>query len=259
MKKFFVVLILILFLFLAGCNEKAENKSLDSDEKTISEEDLCSNSNYSTKKSNEAAVGGGYEEFIILDFNSQQKLRHEVYEKGDSALGGIGDLTCLTYLVLEPKGKEIEGSYPFNTISDISGLSKLTNLKTLNLTSTNVSDLTPLKNMDKLERLILLNTEVSDVSPLKNLKTLKKLTLNVTKVNDVSPLSGLSNLKYLDLYNTCFTDLTPFENMTGLKTLGLFYNPQISVEECIALKEKLPDTDVECPTGYDPGNNKCLD
>ena len=62
---------------------------------------------------------------------------------------------------------KLEQLYLINTrVSDVSPLSKMTNLEYLNLTSTRVSDVSPLSKLVKLEHLYLMNTGVSDVSPL---------------------------------------------------------------------------------------------
>ncbi|MFH1588764.1 MAG: hypothetical protein ABIA76_05500 [Candidatus Diapherotrites archaeon] len=265
-----ILLFLAVVLLLFGCTEGSEvnagNESTNngsnffddgfSDDGASDEIILCSNSEYSTREGNENGAAG-YEKFIELDFNSRNKLIEAVKEKGDSALQEISDLTCITYFNLEPYGNRLGETHPFSEITDISALSSLTNLRVLILINTDVSDITALENLTKLEKIDAIGSEISDLTPLRNLKNLQKINLNLTKVTDVSPLSGLENLKSVSLYATCFTDVTPFENMTNLKSLGLFYNYQIPVEECEALKAKLPDTNIECPTGRNPQMNKC--
>ena len=69
------------------------------------------------------------------------------------------------------------------TVSDVSALSALTNLKMLDLALTNVSDVSDLKSLINLEKLSLTRTQVSDVSALKALTKLENLKIIRTKVS----------------------------------------------------------------------------
>lgn len=126
----------------------------------------CSNSLYETETNWPSGLTG-------LTNESQEKLENALKEQGDSALWGISDLDCLGTLDLSITG-----------ISDLSPLSKLTNLKDLFLTSTGVSDLSPLIGLTKLQTLSLSATPVRDISPLMNLENLNILTLLDTQVSE---------------------------------------------------------------------------
>lgn len=105
-------------------------------------------------------------------------------------------------------------------INDLSPLSKLTELRTLDLDDTNVSDLSPLSELHALAVLFLNNTSVTDLSPLSKLHDLEMLNLNNTGVTDLFPLRSLSNLQYIYLRGTQVSDLSPLDEIPELKVDG---------------------------------------
>ena len=111
---------------------------------------------------------------------------------------------------------------PFRTnISDLSALSGLTNLRSLNLFLTNISDLSALSGLTNLTELDLSGTNISDISALSGLTNLTWLDLSVTNISDLSALSGLTNLTELDLFLTNISDLSALAGLTDLERLYL--------------------------------------
>ena len=118
-----------------------------------------------------------------------------------------------------------------NTISDLSPLSNLTNLKTLSLQHNNISDISPLSGLTNLTVLELgdpqeipsrlADNTIADISPLSNLTNLRKLELLNSSIVDISPLSGLTNLTELGLQNNSIVDISPLSDLTNLTTLYL--------------------------------------
>lgn len=85
-------------------------------------------------------------------------------------------------------------------VSDLSALAGMTQLKSLVLMGTNrLTDLTPLSNLTQLESLDIKTNSVSDLTPLAGLTNLQYLDLSGNFVQDVSPLAGLSKLTTLYL------------------------------------------------------------
>lgn len=99
----------------------------------------------------------------------------------------------------------------------------LKNLKELDLTGTEVEDISPLSKLTKIETLDLsLNYSLKDIRPLSELTSLKTLFLSFTSVSDISSLSRLKNLKYLDLSNTRYIkDIAPLSELKELEFLSL--------------------------------------
>jgi len=136
----------------------------------------------------------------------------------------------------------------FNQISDISPLSKLTNLTTLSLELVKVNDIKPLSRLTKLNSLDLnenissvvfppvatsvktfysVRNKISDIALLSKLTNLTFLNLSGSQITDIKPLSGLSKLANLNLSDNQISDIKPLSGLTNLKNLSLQSN-QIS-------------------------------
>jgi hypothetical protein len=111
--------------------------------------------------------------------------------------------------------------FPFEDLSDVSPLSGLVAMVSLDLRGTKVTDVSPLSGLVALERLDLTGTQVADVSPLSGLVALQSLYLLGTQVADVSPLSGLVALRALDLEGTQVADASPLSGLVALEWLDL--------------------------------------
>ena len=104
-------------------------------------------------------------------------------------------------------------------MSDLSPLSGLQSLQTLNCNSTQVSDLSPLSGLQSLQSLYCNSTQVSDLSPLAGLQSLQTLYCNHTQVSDLSPLAGHPSLHTLNCAHTQVSDLSPLAGLPSLHTL----------------------------------------
>lgn len=95
-------------------------------------------------------------------------------------------------------------------------LAKLTNLKYLDISGTNVTDLMPLRNQTKLETLICSDTRVADLEPLKYSTNLRELICNNTLIEDLGILINFSRLEKLYCEGTPIYEL---QELPGLKDL----------------------------------------
>lgn len=120
------------------------------------------------------------------------------------------------------------------SITDISGLSFATGLKSLDLAKNNISDLGPLAQHPTLSSLILVGNQVSELSPLSGVTTLTELFLNNNRVSDLGPLAGLTNMRALMLHSNQVSDLTPLSGMSKLETL---YVPSNAIADLSPLGE----------------------
>ena len=131
-------------------------------------------------------------------------------------------------------------------VSDLTPLSKLTNLEQLtisgrpgpgletigrshapaylNLSLNQISDLTPLANLKDLQTLNLSSNAVAELGPLQGLTALQSLRLDGNQISDLKPLAGLKSLQMLSVKNNRVTDLTPLINLTAWRTLYLDQN-----------------------------------
>ena len=110
-------------------------------------------------------------------------------------------------------------------IKDISALSNLTRLTSLNMKNNSVSDVSALGGLTNLKALRLLNNQISDISAIRNLTNLRHLNLNNNQVSDISALAGLTNLKDLKLYENNISDISALRNLTNLTILNISHNP----------------------------------
>jgi internalin A len=131
-----------------------------------------------------------------------------------------------------------ELSAPGRGITDLTGLQYATNLTDLNLgeffyyavwppelRTNQIRDLTPLSGLVRLQSLDLSNNQIIDISALSGLTALETLAIYSNQISDISALSGLSSLTSLDMEYNKITDITPLSGLTGLKSLMLSSNP----------------------------------
>jgi hypothetical protein len=105
-------------------------------------------------------------------------------------------------------------SQSFLSISSL--LTKLSPIKSLDLSGTQVANLEPLKGLTALQTLDLSNTQVANLEPLKGLTALQRLDLSKTQVANLEPLRGLTALQSLDLRGALATNLEPLKGLTAL-------------------------------------------
>ena len=104
-----------------------------------------------------------------------------------------------------------------NHISDLSPLSRLTNLTYLNLTSNRISSVSALSRLTNLTQLHLGgNRTISDISALSNLTMLSGLNLWGNSLSNISELSRLTDLSYLGLSDNGISDISPLVANAGL-------------------------------------------
>ena len=149
----------------------------------------------------------------------------------------ISDLTGLEFATnlaeLDLSGEVVEDSWRnSNSISDLSPLAGLVNLKVLDVYSNSVSDISALVGLTNLEVLILADNSISDISALAGLTNLRGLGLWSNSISDISALAGLVNLRVLDLYGNSVSDISALSGLINLVALVLWNN---SVSDISAL------------------------
>lgn len=106
-------------------------------------------------------------------------------------------------------------------LHDISALSKLPALQTLQLDSTKIENLHALQHLTHLQVLDVSATSIADLTPLANLRKLRHLLLGRSKANDLTPLAALTNLEELYLLATSISDLRPIARLQALTYLNI--------------------------------------
>jgi Leucine-rich repeat (LRR) protein len=103
-------------------------------------------------------------------------------------------------------------------VEDLTPLTKMANLKTLDVSKTGISDITPLRSMTKLEVFRCAETMVSDLSYLRHSLELRELNVNKTMITDLKALEGFTKLSMLSVSNcNLLKDISTVEMLTQLK------------------------------------------
>lgn len=107
------------------------------------------------------------------------------------------------------------------TEPDTSILTKLTNIKRLDISNCRISDVSYLENLTNLEQLNLSGNEISDTSALAKLTNIKHLDMSRCGISDISILESLTNLEYLFLNDNEISDITALAELTNIKHLEI--------------------------------------
>lgn len=109
-------------------------------------------------------------------------------------------------------------------IEDLSPISNITFLETLNLSSTPTAAIKFIKYSDKLRGLDISNTQIEDISELVNLTNLQVFKASNTAIQSFAVLNQFKNLKFLDLTESGFNSIENIKDLMVLETLSLSKN-----------------------------------
>lgn len=98
----------------------------------------------------------------------------------------------------------------------LNDLSQMKNLECVRISLENISDVTPLSGLDALTTVDLRHNPISDIAPLAGLPRLSALCLFDTRISDISPLSGMFTLRSIDIGMTSVNSLAPLTKLSGL-------------------------------------------
>ena len=138
-----------------------------------------------------------------------------------------------------------------SVIRNVDALGGLKALETLRLNGVVVvegrrrlNDLSPLSGLTGLRTLELTENEITDISPLSGLTGLTELNLSENEIVDISPLSGLTGLLTLNLnYNCNIEDLSPLLDNPALGQYSNVATPGLR-DDCRRSTEERPIWDL---------------
>ncbi|MDF2685455.1 MAG: putative internalin-A [Clostridia bacterium] len=104
---------------------------------------------------------------------------------------------------------------------DLSMFNLLTNLEYLNISDNNITGLSILSNFKSLEYLVLAYNPITDLTGISNCVNLKRLDLRGLEINDISPLSKLPLLEDLNLSEAIIHNENGFSDLSAIKILNL--------------------------------------
>ncbi|MEM6265164.1 MAG: hypothetical protein AAGI38_21860 [Bacteroidota bacterium] len=110
---------------------------------------------------------------------------------------------------------------PAMGVTDLSPLSKMVNLKEVELAGVRIRSLEPLKDLKKIRLLNISNTYVTDLRPIGQLIELVQVDVSKTGVQSLAPLGALLKLTSIRADSTLVTELDSLGKMSSLDFLSL--------------------------------------
>lgn len=117
-------------------------------------------------------------------------------------------------------------------------LHEIINMQELDLSGNPyMQDLMPVSRLTNLRSLNIANTEISNLMAIQALSKLEFLNLKETYIDDLGPLQEMAHLKVLNIMNTPITNLTPLVNDPSIEII-LADSTNIKKHDVRALKEQ---------------------
>ncbi len=240
--KFRSILPLILVVTLMGCNNESNDSNTPQAPEFISELDIPDDAFKQCISSTAASKG-----WSSIEDVTEIRCR----QKGVKTISGIEVFVNLEHLMMNNHLNYIfeDQVDPLNTVTDLSPLAELTQLKELHLYGNAVTSIDALENLSQLTIVDLAQNKLKSIASLRNkpeLETLyaesnrietlpsfesnSKLTSLYLSDNDIEGVTGLSGLSALESLELDSNELGPAVNLPGLSSLKLLdiSNNQIS-------------------------------
>ncbi|CAL6066182.1 Conserved_hypothetical protein [Hexamita inflata] len=158
-----------------------------------------------------------------------QKLKHWFVSNSKiQSLQGIQNFRQLETLVLRNNGL-------YRLPNELSLISELTNLRSLNIAQNGLEDLNWLK-LTQLESLDVSENRVKDISTLAEFKDLKNLDISFNLVRNVEALRDLEQIEQLNISHNQITNINCLNKLEKLVYFNITCNRVISVEVCLVMK-----------------------
>ena len=117
-------------------------------------------------------------------------------------------------------------------------LHQIINLQELDLSgNTFMQNLVPVSRLTNLRSLNISNTEIGFLQPIQGLGNLESLNISHTYISDLKPLQDMSSLRYLNIENTPVNDLMVLANDNSIQVIDAD-STTIGKSQVLALKEK---------------------
>jgi len=123
---------------------------------------------------------------------------------------------------------------------DTKMLQFLTNLRKLSLGYCSVYDISPLKNLTKLESLHIFGTQLYKLDGIEAFVNLTSLNMAASRIKDISLLSTLPKLKKINITRSDVSDLTPLKTITTLERLKTWRTQNFDQKQVAMLQKELP-------------------
>lgn len=115
-------------------------------------------------------------------------------------------------------------------------LHQIINMQELDLSgNTYIQNLLPVSRLTNLKSLNISQTEIPNLFAIQSLANLESLNIENTYIKDLTPLQEMNNLKFLNIKNTPIVDLTPLVNDNSIEII--LADSTITRKNVIDLKE----------------------
>ncbi len=146
---------------------------------------------------------------------SEFKNVTEIYLDGNS-LTDLSPLAGLTQL------KKL--TFHKNSVTSLDFAENLTNLTVLNFEKNKITSLAPLSKHTKLEEMWCNENNIYDLSPIKNCVNMRGIAFGNSSISTLEPLKNMKNLEDILFENCKITSVEPLRGFKKLKMVGLNNN-----------------------------------
>lgn len=225
-----LILLLSLCLCIAYFLLKKDNTEQENTDKTVSESKVKTSSN-----KRKSAKPLNIRRLNTRLVNGQNNERDEALKEFLTAKGifsgeqpiDISEIKTLTFtelnnaelLTVSYLPNLIELNVAGTLVNNLECLVNLSELRHLNISSTNIESLEPLKDL-RLKSLIMKETHAANYKAVGNIKSLEILDISNCSISEISNFKGLENLVNLDISNTRISDLSPISSLPKLKKIN---------------------------------------
>lgn len=116
-------------------------------------------------------------------------------------------------------------------------LHQIINMQELDLSDANyIQTLAPVSRLTNLRSLNIANTEISFLQPIQGLSNIESLDIQHTPITSIEPLKEMTNLRQLNISNTNVEDLSPLANDRSIEII-IADSTNIQQAQVVALKE----------------------
>lgn len=152
---------------------------------------------------------------VIVDTKLQQYINKVVLERKD-----------LNTPITKNDAAQIKEIliYAGKGINSLEGLQHMVNLERFVIFESNVKDISPISNLKKLKSLNVDRSQIENIEPIAQLEKLQFLYLRDNKIKNLKPLSQLKKVKELDVIGNEVTDIKPLFTMPSLEKLYIANN-----------------------------------
>lgn len=141
------------------------------------------------------------------------------------------------------------------SISNLSGIEKLTGLTSLNLSGNSITDISKLSSLTSLAELDLGTNTISNINDIGLLTTLTSLKLNSNRISNLDAIKTLTQLQTLDLSNNSISDAKAVQSLIRLTSLNISSNSSLANLSDVLMSQltvlNVSDTAITDITGID--------